>query len=266
MARIEIPKLDTKHEVFEFLKENKELHFKEKKSSIKHADYVSHVFPVTADKANPKPVSAEASEIRVKSVINTTNIMDSHLDVHIKGLWKKSLRENKDLVLLQEHKMNFSHVISEEVKAFTEIMDFKAVGFPRLKMDTEALIFNSVINKDRNEFMFNLYSKALVKQHSVGMQYVKLLLAINSDSSEFKEEKEVWDKYISEVANAKDAENRGFFWPVLEAKAIEGSAVVRGSNPATPTQEIEEIKDIEAGSTTSKDEPPAGTHDHLHLY
>ena len=267
MARIEIPKFDTKHEIFGFLKENKELHYKEKINTPKEADYIVHAFPMSADKAAGKAVGIDATEIRVKSVINTTNIMDSHLDVHMKGIWKKSLRENKDLVLLQEHVMKFQNVISEDVKGFTEVMPFKDVGFSRLKMDTEALIFDSLIDKARNEYMFNLYAKMLVKQHSVGMNYVKILLAINSDSSEFKEEKEVWDKYISEVANDKDAESRGFFWPVLEAKVLEGSAVVRGSNPATPNLSVEETKDNEPSKDTQITEPPAGTQkSSLHLY
>ena len=264
MAVIEIPEeYIIKEEIFGFLKDNKELHFKQKKDEVKRGANIAHISKGHVDKAEA-PITADTSKIRVKSIINTTNILDSHSDVHMKGIWKKSLRENKDHVLLQEHVMSFKNVISEDVTASAELFKFKDVGFPRLKMETEALVFDSLISKDRNEFMFNLYAKGLVRQHSVGMRYMKMLLAVNSDSSEFKEEKEVWDKYSREVANFKAIEEQGFFWPILEAKVLEGSAVVKGSNPATPTHSVE-AKDNEPSLDTQKTEPPVGTHN-LHLY
>jgi hypothetical protein len=56
---------------------------------------------------------------------------------------------------------------------------------------TEALVFNVEIDKDRNDFMFNQYAKGYVKEHSVGMRYVKLELAVNSDSKYDAEEKAI---------------------------------------------------------------------------
>ena len=43
------------------------------------------------------PTIEELEEIRVNVIINTTNIIDSHNDLHLPGLWKKSLQENKFL-------------------------------------------------------------------------------------------------------------------------------------------------------------------------
>lgn len=257
MARIEIPNFKDNGDVFGFLVENKELHYKQKFSEDKKADALSHAFPREANKAGLVGL-ADLNKIQVKSVINTTNLMDSHADVHIPKIWNKTLKENKSFLLLQEHVMNFKNVISDEVKAYVETMSFKELGYSQLKRDTQALIFDSIISKDRNEFMFNQYGKGFVKNHSVGMRYVKLFLAVNSDSIEYKEEKEVWDKYNSEIANIKDAEAQGYFWAVTEAKIIEGSAVVKGSNPATPTQSIE-AKDFEPSNDTQNTEPPLGT-------
>ena len=90
--------------------------------------------------------------------------------------------------------------------------------------------------------MFNQYAKGYVKEHSVGMRYIKMDLAINSENEADKEEKIIWDKYINTIANKADAEAQGYFWAVHEAKAIEGSAVVKGSNPATPTINVEAAK------------------------
>ena len=44
---------------------------------------------------------------------------------------------------------------------------------------------------------------------------------------------------------------KGYFWAVLEAKLIEGSAVVIGSNPVTPTLE----NNMKAVNTLSESEP-----------
>jgi hypothetical protein len=46
--------------------------------------------------------------------------------------------------------------------------------------------------------MFNQYAKGYVKEHSVGMRYVKIELAVNLIQS-MHEEKAVWDKYIDEI-------------------------------------------------------------------
>jgi hypothetical protein len=257
MARIEIPTFKDKGDIFGFLVENKALHYKQKFSEDKKADALSHAYPREANKAGLVGLE-DINQIRVKSVINTTNLMDSHADVHIPKIWNKNLKENKSFLLLQEHVMNFKNVISDEVKAYVETMSFKGLGFPQLKGDTQALIFDSLISKDRNEFMFNQYGKGFVKNHSVGMRYVKLFLAVNSDSIEYKEENEVWNKYFSEVANTKDAEEQGYFWAVTEAKIIEGSAVVKGSNVATPTQSVES-KDFEPPAGTQETEPPLST-------
>ena len=85
--------------------------------------------------------------------------------------------------------------------------------------------------------MFQQYSEGFVNNHSVGMQYVKIALAINDE--DYPEEKETWNKYINKVANQETAIEKGYFWAVTEAKLIEGSAVVLGSNPITPTLNIE---------------------------
>jgi trehalose/maltose hydrolase-like predicted phosphorylase len=42
--------------------------------------------------------------------------MDSHSDVHIPGIWNKSLKDNPIQLHLQEHEMAFANVISDEAK------------------------------------------------------------------------------------------------------------------------------------------------------
>lgn len=195
------------------------------------------------------------SKLKMDLVINTTKIMDSHSDVHLDGIWNQSLSQQKNLYLLQEHKMTFTNIITDKVKAKVKSLDWSELG-ANFEGKTQALIFSAEVDKDRNEFMFEQYAKGFVKNHSVGMRYVKLELALDSESKYDKEEKEVWDKYISEVANKEDAENQGYFWAVSEAKIIEGSAVPIGSNKITPVLSIEEKA---ADNGTLNNEPSGDT-------
>lgn len=243
----DLSKYTDKEELYDFLHRNKSMLISEKKFDVKKADSVDcHVLyytdPNDVIKAAASPEELlRKNTLKVQSVINTTNILDSHGDVHINGLWKKSLREQRSLYLLQEHKMSFDTIISDNVKASAKIMKWSELGFD-YKGETEALLFTSEIERDRNEFMFRQYAKGWVKNHSVGMRYVQLFLAINSEESDYKEEKEVWDKYIVNVVNKEEAIEQGFFWAVTEAKVIEGSAVPLGSNRATPTQSVKSIE------------------------
>lgn len=254
-----VPTFNTKSELFKFLKDNKSLLITEKKTQLKQADAISFVVPVSSQSGDVVKAENFGSEdvktIKAEVVINTTNILDSHGDVHMKGIWKKSLSEKKTLYLLQEHEMKFDKVIADELKASVKTMSWSDLGMINLKGTTEALIFDANINADRNEYMFEQYFKGRVKNHSVGMQYVNVFLCINSDEKYAREEKENWDKYIKEVANKEDAQALGYFWAVTEAKVIEGSAVLRGSNYATPTLSVTQTKDIEADVITSTTEP-----------
>ena len=225
--------------MFAYLRANKRLLIAEKKATLKLADPVDFVhFTINStgkvEKAVANPELLNLSEFPVKVVINTTSIRDSHKDVHIPGLWTKSLKEKKSPYLLQEHKMKFDKVISDRVTAYVKTMTWRELGF-EYEGTTEALIFDAMVEKDRNPYMAEQYAKARVNNHSVGMQYVKIELAMNSDTKFDQEEKAVWDKYIGLIANREEVEEDGYFYAVTEAKYIEGSAVVAGSNFATPT-------------------------------
>ena len=126
-------------------------------------------------------------------------------------------------------KSDFSNVMLNSVqKAFNS-------GIEKL----EVLVYEAVIKKDRNEFMFNQYKSGYVLNHSVGMRYYKLLWCYDNSDSAYSQNKDNYDKYSKEILNKDDLGE--YFWAVLEAKNIEGSAVVKGSNFLTPVLSIEEI-------------------------
>lgn len=103
----------------------------------------------------------------------------------------------------------------------------------------EVLVYEAVVKRDRNEFMFNQYKSGYVLNHSIGMRYVKLLWCYDNKDSAYAQNKENFDKYSKEILNQSDLGE--YFWAVVEAKNIEGSAVVKGSNFLTPVLSIEEI-------------------------
>jgi len=252
-------------ELLKFLVENKSLLIEEKKSSNKEADPISVGADISSkffvDKTGQlvKAVAGQQAAVNgpatVLCVINTTNWLDSHGDVHIPGIWKKSLKDSNDQLHLQEHSMCFDKVISDESKAYTEKLTWKELGL-EMPGVTEALIFSTPFS-GRNPFMEEQYRKGFVKNHSVGMRYVVIKLCVNESEDEyFKEEYANWVQYAPQVANIEDAEKQGFFWAVLEAKVIEGSAVVKGSNIITPTRGF---KSAEPASTTQQNQPASAT-------
>ncbi len=247
-------KFKSNEEMIAFMVANKDSLMAQKKAQLKHADCISFAPSLVFDKGisnkanNPVNVS-ELNELKVLIVINTTNLLDNHKDVHIPGLWKKSLKENKSMMHLQEHAMKFQNIIADgsNLKAYTKGYNWAELGFD-FKGETEALVFESTIERKRNEFMFDQYANGYVKNHSVGMRYVQLVFCVNDEN--YGAEFEAWEKYYPQIANKEDADNTFYFWAVKEAKAIEGSAVPLGSNWATPTLD---------NNLKSSIEPPIGT-------
>lgn len=266
---IDFPKREfqTKEELFKALVDNKKELISIKKSAEKRADaiscgYVDASINIDVNKSDtPQEQANNIDALNVKVVINTTNFLDSHGDVHVNGIWNKSIKDNaeKGFLHLQEHDRDFDKIISDNAKGYTKSMAWKQLGFS-YDGKTEALIFESTIERERNEFMLKQYSKGWVKNHSVGMRYVNIELAINSEDEWNKEEKAIWDEFYPIIANKEVADERGYFWVVKEAKIIEGSAVVMGSNSATPTLENKDLQ--EPSDDTLENEPLKDTQKH----
>ena len=244
MIQFQNKEFATKRELYKFLADNKDILIAQKRAELVKKD-----MPILVDativtdlkhKANKeagKPIDiASVNSLKVVCIINTTNFLDSHMDLHLPGIWNKSISDNKRIMHLQEHEMDFDKIISdgEQLKAYVKKFKWSELGYD-FQGETEALVFESEILKSRNPFMMNQYANKWVKNHSVGMYYVKMDMAINDE--EMPNYYEAWKKYFPQIVNPEMAEERGYFWYVLEAKCIEGSAVPIGSNSATPTIE-----------------------------
>lgn len=251
---------ETKELMYAALKASKQEIMALKKSAIKYSDGVQ--FRVKYDQASKGDAPANLGYgDYIYPVINTTNFLDSHSDVHIPGIWDKSVPAQQGKVyLIINHDLSLGNVISypADVELILKTMPWSNLGLP-YDGDTQALIFKSKLTEKANPAAYFAYVDGEDIQHSIRMQYVTIKLAINSSSDDYAEEKAVFDQYIGQIANKELAIEQGYFWAVLEAKIYkEGSAVLFGSNEATPT--LYNIEGLQPpASTEDKQEPPTST-------
>lgn len=176
---------------------------------------------------------------------NTYYWMDSHEDVHGKGCFSKSIKES-NAFHLHDHEFKITSKVGEPIKTYEDSIKWSDLGVDK-SGETEGLFMDTEIFKDYNAQIFNEYKSGRINQHSVGMQYVKIDLAVNDD--EYEDEYKVWTENIDKLGNPEKAEEKGYFWLVREAKLIEISAVLLGSNELTPTMAQNKQADNESLET-----------------
>lgn len=229
----------TKKELFKYLSENKAELIELKKAARKFSDDTGFLTFVVADTVANKAKylyenNEDAGTLQRTIVANTYNWMDSHGDVHLSGLFGKSISERGNKIPhLHDHVFTLDARVGKPKSFAEKAISWRELGVGKTGM-TEALFMESEIRRSYNEKVFNDYLNNDVDQHSVAMQYVKIELAIN-DPEEYPNEYAVWQKVITLLGNRKAAEEAGYFWVVSEAKLIEVSAVLLGSNELTPT-------------------------------
>ena len=248
----------TKEDALKELVLNKKLIIAEKKSVMKEADSLPYYGTIENEKKEiVKGLNSnlkDATSIKVVAVSNACNYFDSHGDVSIKGSWNRTAKNTNNGLHLQEHVMKYDQLISDNVSFKVESKTWKDLGF-NYEGETDCLVMYSQVEKEDNPKMFERYINGRVKNHSSGLQYVNIDMAINSDADWAKEEKAVWDKYYPSIVNKEDVDEVGYFYPVLEQKIIENSAVLKGSNPATPTISVESADGTSNKTDSSNDTP-----------
>tara|TARA_R110000787_G_scaffold62004_1_gene140360 strand:- start:2614 stop:3375 length:762 start_codon:yes stop_codon:yes gene_type:complete len=181
-------------------------------------------------------ISEDSDNVLKRTIVGNTYMwMDSHDDVHAKGVFTKSIKERQNSIFhLHDHKFEVTAKVGEPSQVYEKEMSWMDFGVSK-SGTTTALLMDSSIMKEYNSKVFNEYKSGRITQHSVGMQYVKMDLAVNDE--EYEEEYKVWKDNIDNLGNSEQANEKGYFWFVREAKLIEISAVLLGSNSLTPTLE-----------------------------
>lgn len=263
----------TKEELFKALKENKDKIIGIKKKTI-YTGYdalrpESSKQIVSNSQIKLKAIDKAASKDLFKDTdyyyfaVNTTNILDSHNDLHVKGIWNRSAKmQSGKNYLVDTHSLTIKDVIAypEDVEIFVADIPFKSIG-KEYEGDTEALIYK--VKKDAviGAEVKDAIESGKTMQASVKMQYVQMEIAMKSDAEEDKEELKTYNEYKDQIANLSDfKEEPLYFFVQKEAKNIhESSLVPFGSNSATGKINVDSSSGTQQEKETVKPDTSANS-------
>lgn len=226
-----------------------------KKSAYKHSDVVNnHIIKEDTENVTKLVSDDEEQNNVVKVIANTYYWLDSHGDVHVKGCFTKSIKENVGKIFhFDNHEHSFNSKVGN-VKSVKEVnVNWSDLGVNK-DGKTICVIGETELVEDYNCQVYDAYKNNEINQHSVGMQYVNLQIAVNNPAE--LEAYKLWNEVYPMLGNPETADKMGYFWVVKEAKLKEYSCVLwQGSNSLTPT-----VKDIDAvENNTSNNEPSKDT-------
>lgn len=185
--------------------------------------------------------------------VNTTWVLDSHDDLHVDGIWGKSVKEQQgNVYLVADHELCIDSVIvrKEHIKMFTAKIPFAMLGY-EYPGETEVLIYQVPKDKVIHDKIKSWLDSGDSIEASVRMQYVVIEFAMDSNAPEDAPAKARYDEYINNIINKADFEYIPYFFIIKEAKNVrESSLVIFGSNPVTGN-----IEDIEPTKVTQEDPP-----------
>ena len=229
----------TGKELIDWLVANKADVLDAKKAVVKNADAIQCQPTFEKDFATKGKYlyedNIEAGVIKRTVIANTYLYMDSHDDVHLENVFTNSIEQRKNRPQPHLYDHNFS-VLSKVGKALgysERQISWRELGIGKTGMTT-ALFLETEIKKSYNEKVYDAYLDGSIDQHSVGMRYIKIALAVN-DEENYPNEYKVWQEVISKIGNRAQVEKQGYFFAVYEAALLETSAVLEGSNGLTPT-------------------------------
>lgn len=250
--KLKLPQFETKKELYKYLVANKEELIQLKQTAAnKQADavafdgYSNETFKALNSNHLPKD-DIEGGTIYRTVIANTYYWLDSHSDVHVKGIFTKSIQENKSKI---RHTHDHVQMITAKVAKVMDIYE-KEVSWKDLNVNkdgsTICLMSDSEIKASYNKQIFDGYVEGEINQHSVEMIYEKMQLAINDPDE--KAEYKAWQSVFPLLGNPEKALQDGYFFIQSTSKLKAFSCVVEGSNSLTGTIEpsIQDTqKDIE---------------------
>lgn len=234
-------KFASKEEMFFALKANVDKIVAIKKAAIKDSEPVSFEFRESKHDVSKAAPASVVKEVKngdtIYPVINTTNWLDSHGDVHLDGIWDVSVQQQQGKVYYAiNHDLKIGSIISypNEVEMMVKSMDWTDLG-QQYAGKTQALIFAAELTDKSNRDAKKAIKAGVPLQNSVRMQYDQMILCVDSTSKGLEQERMNFYMYLPVIANKEDAVASGYFWGIKSAKIVkEGSAVLEGSNRVTP--------------------------------
>ncbi len=235
-------------ELFKYLREHKSELISAKKSAIKFTDGVTaKVTPVSPTKTTkvsttkvdtgetPVEPTGETGKLPVTVVCNTAWFCDSQMDVLTDTAYDESITtKGNSIPHIADHQQKSTAHVGDVTRVSKQVLPLKELGLTQ-EGSTTALVMETIIREDYNEDVFKFYQNGKINQHSIGLNYGELLLAIDSNHEDDVEEKAVWDLYYPNIINKEVVDKHGYFWAVPKADIVENSCVLFGSNSLTPT-------------------------------
>jgi len=253
----------TKEELFKDLKDNLDFIVDAKKSKIQKS--CEKGLSVTCKSLDLLKFTDQLKGIKIDDnfyyiAVNSTRVLDSHEDLHIDGLWKKSIKEQQGKnYLVTDHDLEIKSVVvrKEHIEIFTAKIPFSLIGKP-YDGDTEVLIYKFAKDKVKDETVKEWLESGDAIEGSVRMQYVTFALCIDSNDPDDATAKANYDQYYPLIANKDEFDYIYYFFAIKEAKNVrESSLVVFGSNSVTG--QITDNKQAEKSLDTNKEEPSDDT-------
>lgn len=240
-------------ELFKYLVDNKDKIIKSRtsksripttKDCVAGAFYNSNL--INKAHASVKDIPEDATELELEPIMNTAWWCDYDNDVLIPDCWAKSIKERESSIPhLHDHVHTTKGRIGDVKRIYSLVLPLRDIGID-MEGTTQCLLFRSNLIKEYNPIVFLHYRRGNIKQHSIGLKYIKLELAINDP--EFEDEYAVWLKYYDKIINKDYVNEQGYFWAVKEIILLEGSGVLFGSNEITGIYQY-----------VTPEQPPKGT-------
>lgn len=271
---ITIPKNLSGPELLAFIAKHKSELINQKGAFPIHSD--SYDYPYTYSRLKKRtPVIGKAAgeqmvivddngTKQVTAIANAANWVDYQMDMLLPDCWKKTIKESgpagkNRIYHLKNHKQDTDGVVGKITDLYSQDYALTDLGI-NMAGATQCLVMESTAMEALSDKTFDLYANNIINQHSIGMQYVKLDLAINDPN--YPVEFGIWNKYFAQVINKDVVSKSGYFWVVYEIKLLEVSAVLWGANELTPTMDVEDmLEDTEEDDyqTGKGNKPPKGT-------
>lgn len=256
-------------ELFTYLRTNKKSLLQVKKEGLKFTDSLATTVvvrpretktePTTKDDSGDSPSPTETDTLDVTIVCNTAWVCDSQMDVITDKAYTESINTRGTTIPhIADHKQSSTSHVGDVTKVYTKVLALKDLGLDQAGTTT-ALLMDSTVRKDYNEDVFKFYANGKINQHSIGMSYSELKLAINSAHESDKVEKAIWDANYPKVINKDVVDKRGYFYLIAKVDVRENSCVLFGSNPLTPTLSVKTEQVTQVTEVFPTNQPSKGT-------
>lgn len=228
----------TKEEILKLSKTDKEALIANKAAELKFTDSLSCKVGTPQKESQSKASSLKPSApgtLDVTIVCNSAWFLDSQLDVLTSASYSKSIAtKGTNIPHIADHRQSSIAHVGDVTKVYTKEIPLKELGLDS-EGSTTSLIMESTVREDYNDDVYKFYKNGKINQHSIGLRYVDIKLAVNSKHENDKEEFAVWEEGYPNIINKELADKHGYFWLVKEVNVIENSCVLFGANSLTPT-------------------------------